>query len=47
MPGTVQLGTNLEIALFDQTRDQLDGDSTLWENLTATPCWGFPARPIR
>ncbi|UWQ55827.1 ATP-binding cassette domain-containing protein [Leisingera caerulea] len=42
--GTVQLGTNLEIALFDQTRDQLDGDSTLWENLTADPLLGISGK---
>jgi len=32
--GTVTLGTNLEIAVFDQTRAQLDGEASLWENLT-------------
>ncbi|WP_261396910.1 ABC-F family ATP-binding cassette domain-containing protein [Leisingera aquaemixtae] len=42
--GSVQLGTNLEIALFDQTRDQLDGDSTLWENLTADPLLGISGK---
>ena len=42
--GKVQLGTNLEIALFDQTRDQLDGDSTLWENLTADPLLGISGK---
>ncbi|WP_261399696.1 ABC-F family ATP-binding cassette domain-containing protein [Leisingera daeponensis] len=42
--GAVQLGTNLEIALFDQTRDQLDGDSTLWENLTADPLLGISGK---
>jgi ATP-binding cassette subfamily F protein uup len=35
--GTVQLGTNLQIATFDQTRAQLDPDATLWENLTGDP----------
>lgn len=35
--GRVKLGTNLEIAIFDQTRDQLDGDLSLWENLTSDP----------
>ncbi|AXI42697.1 ABC-F family ATP-binding cassette domain-containing protein [Sulfitobacter sp. SK011] len=35
--GTVSLGTNLEIALFDQARAQLDGDMTLWESLTGDP----------
>ncbi|WP_082020203.1 MULTISPECIES: ABC-F family ATP-binding cassette domain-containing protein [unclassified Leisingera] len=42
--GSVKLGTNLEIALFDQTRDQLDGDSTLWENLTADPLLGISGK---
>ena len=42
--GKVQLGTNLEIALFDQTRDQLDGDSTLWETLTADPLLGISGK---
>ena len=32
--GAVQLGTNLEIALFDQTRAQLDPETSLWEMLT-------------
>ncbi len=35
--GRVKLGTNLEIAVFDQTRDQLDGDLSLWDNLTSDP----------
>ena len=42
--GTVKLGTNLEIAVFDQTRDQLDGDSSLWENLTADPLMGISGK---
>ncbi len=33
--GTVQLGTNLEIAYFDQLREQLDEDATVQENLGA------------
>ncbi|MDV7141576.1 ATP-binding cassette domain-containing protein [Tropicimonas sp. TH_r6] len=32
--GTVRLGTNLELAVFDQTRAQLNPDATLWESLT-------------
>ncbi|MFQ6552402.1 ABC-F family ATP-binding cassette domain-containing protein [Aestuariibius insulae] len=32
--GEVVQGTNLEIAVFDQTRDQLDPDMSLWESLT-------------
>ncbi len=35
--GTVTLGTNLEIAVFDQTRAQLDLEASLWENLTGDP----------
>lgn len=35
--GTIQLGTNLEIAVFDQSRAQLDANATLWENLTGDP----------
>lgn len=35
--GTVSLGTNLEIAVFDQTRAALDADASLWENLTGDP----------
>lgn len=35
--GTISLGTNLELALFDQARAQLDGDMTLWESLTGDP----------
>jgi ABC transport system ATP-binding/permease protein len=35
--GTVTLGTNLEIAVFDQTRAQLDSKASLWDNLTGDP----------
>jgi ATP-binding cassette subfamily F protein uup len=35
--GTVRLGTNLEIALFDQARARLDGDMSLWDSLTGDP----------
>ncbi|MEO1732119.1 MAG: ATP-binding cassette domain-containing protein [Pseudomonadota bacterium] len=35
--GSVELGTNLEIAVFDQARAQLDPDMTLWESLTGDP----------
>ncbi len=35
--GKVTLGTNLELALFDQARAQLDGDMTLWDSLTGDP----------
>lgn len=42
--GTVKLGTNLEIALFDQTRDQLDSNASLWENLTSDPLLGISGK---
>ncbi|MFS4582822.1 ABC-F family ATP-binding cassette domain-containing protein [Phaeobacter sp. C3_T13_0] len=42
--GQVQLGTNLELALFDQTRDQLDGNASLWENLTSDPLLGISGK---
>ena len=32
--GSVKLGTNLEMAVFDQTRAQLDPGTSLWETLT-------------
>ncbi len=31
--GSVGHGTNLEIAYYDQMRDELDGQKTIWENL--------------
>ena len=35
--GTIRLGTNLEMAVFDQSRARLDLDASLWENLTGDP----------
>ncbi len=35
--GSVTLGTNLEIAVFDQTRAQLDPEMSLWDSLTSDP----------
>lgn len=35
--GTIRRGTNLETAVFDQTRAQLDPNASLWENLTGDP----------
>ena len=35
--GEVTLGTNLDIAVFDQTRAQLDPEASLWDNLTGDP----------
>ena len=42
--GTVTHGTNLEIAVFDQTRAALDPDRTLWETLTADPAMGVSGK---
>ncbi|MCA2010941.1 ATP-binding cassette domain-containing protein [Cereibacter sphaeroides] len=35
--GSIRMGTNLEMAVFDQTRARLDGNATLWENMTGDP----------
>lgn len=35
--GTIKLGTNLELALFDQARAQLDPEMSLWDSLTGDP----------
>ena len=35
--GTIKLGTNLEVALYDQTRAQLDPQMSLWDTLTNDP----------
>ena len=35
--GAIKLGTNLDIAVFDQTRAQLDPNASLWDNLTNDP----------
>ncbi len=35
--GSVTLGTNLEIGVFDQTRAQLDPEMSLWDSLTGDP----------
>ena len=35
--GTIKLGTNLEIAVFDQARAQLDMNMSLWDSLTGDP----------
>ena len=35
--GTVKHGTNLSVAVFDQTRAQLDPEMTLWDSLTGDP----------
>ncbi len=38
--GTVKHGTNLDIAVFDQSRAQLDPDLSLWDNLASDPVLG-------
>ncbi|MBF9032168.1 ATP-binding cassette domain-containing protein [Rhodobacterales bacterium HKCCE3408] len=35
--GTVEHGTKLAVAVFDQTRAALDPDATLWDSLTTDP----------
>ena len=42
--GTLKLGTNLKIAVFDQARAQLDPTQTLWESLTNDPKMGVTGR---
>ncbi len=42
--GTVKLGTSLELALFDQARDQLNPDMSLWDNLTSDPEMGVSGK---
>jgi ATP-binding cassette subfamily F protein uup len=37
--GTVTLGTNLEIAYFDQLRDQLDPDATVYQSIADGADW--------
>ncbi|MGB5559393.1 MAG: ATP-binding cassette domain-containing protein [Paracoccaceae bacterium] len=42
--GRVKLGTNLQIAVFDQARGGLDPDRSLWENLTGDPVMGVSGK---
>ena len=42
--GSLRLGANLELAVFDQTREQLDPDATLWESLTGDAAMRLPGR---
>ena len=42
--GTVKLGTNLDIAVFDQTRAALNPDMSLWENLANDPELGVSGK---
>ncbi|WP_106744129.1 ABC-F family ATP-binding cassette domain-containing protein [Yoonia maritima] len=42
--GSVKLGTNLDIALFDQTRAALNPEMSLWENLANDPELGVSGK---
>ena len=42
--GEVKQGTNLVPAVFDQTREQLDPERSLWENLTSDPTMGVTGK---
>ncbi|MFO8124952.1 ABC-F family ATP-binding cassette domain-containing protein [Yoonia sp.] len=42
--GTIKLGTNLDIAVFDQSRAALNEDMTLWENLANDPELGVSGK---
>ncbi|MFT5066211.1 MAG: ATP-binding cassette subfamily F protein uup, partial [Reinekea sp.] len=42
--GIVKLGTNLDIAVFDQARAALDQNMTLWENLASDPVLGVSGK---
>jgi ATP-binding cassette subfamily F protein uup len=42
--GQIKLGTNLDIAVFDQSRAQLDPEMTLWDNLTSDPSMGVSGK---
>ncbi len=42
--GRVRLGTNLSLAVFDQTRAQLDPETSLWDSLVFDPDLGVSGR---
>lgn len=42
--GRIELGTNVELAVFDQHRAELDPDATLWESLTGDKAMRLPGR---
>ncbi|TQM94284.1 ABC-F family ATP-binding cassette domain-containing protein [Roseinatronobacter monicus] len=42
--GNIRRGTNLETAIFDQSRAQLDPNASLWENLTGDPLMRVPGQ---
>lgn len=42
--GEIKHGTNLSVAVFDQAREGLDGNKSLWENLTSDPSMGVSGK---
>ena len=42
--GRIELGANVELAVFDQHRAELDPDATLWESLTGDKAMRLPGR---
>ncbi len=42
--GTIRLGSNLEQAVFDQNREKLDLNASLWDNLALSPELGVSGR---
>ncbi|MFV0335447.1 MAG: ABC-F family ATP-binding cassette domain-containing protein [Tropicimonas sp.] len=42
--GAIRFGTNLDLAVFDQARAQLDPGATLWESLTGDKALRVPGR---
>ena len=42
--GTIKLGTNLSLAVFDQNREALNPDQSLWEALTEDPTLGVSGK---
>ena len=42
--GTLRLGAGVEMAVFDQNREALDPDLSLWETLTGDPAMGVGGR---
>ena len=42
--GSIKLGTNLDIAVFDQTRAALNPEMSLWENLANDPELGVSGK---
>ena len=42
--GEIKLGTNLAVAVFDQTRAALDPEMSLWDNLATDPALGVSGK---